>query len=114
MLLVNGDLPREMPFTEKSSRNTFIIGAVHLLSITYKMCQIMCFYINTHLLSTEPFSFCDMVPPLVYILDINEKSNWFSKGKKTGTNDRALSVIFEFLWRLCVVFRELRVLEILI
>ena len=66
MLLVNGDLPREMPFTEKSSRNTFIIGAVHLLSITYKMCQIMCFYINTHLLSTEPFSFCDMVPPLLY------------------------------------------------
>ena len=67
MLLVNGDLPREMPFTEKSSRNTFIIGAVHLLSITYKMCQIMCFYINTHLLSTEPFSFYDMVPPLMYI-----------------------------------------------
>ena len=66
VLLVNGDLPREMPFTEKSSRNTFIIGAVHLLSITYKMCQIMCFYINTHLLSTEPFSFCDMVPPLLH------------------------------------------------
>jgi len=65
VLLVNGDLPREMPFTEKSSRNTFIIGAVHLLSITYKMGQIMCFYINTHLLSTEPFSFCDMVPPLM-------------------------------------------------
>ena len=38
----------------------------------------------------------------------------FQKEKKTGTNDRALSVIFEFLWRLCVVFHELRVLKILI
>ena len=38
----------------------------------------------------------------------------FQKEKKTGTNDGALSVIFEFLWRLCVVFHELRVLKILI
>ena len=67
-LPINGDLPSQLPFTEKSSRNTFGLGSGHLLSITLLngpnhmllVCQYLSFKHRVTII-------CDMVPGLIVL-----------------------------------------------